>query len=145
MADIHRSPYAGTWYPGDGRELGRLIEVAFEGSRARTGSYLLPKPIAFVVPHAGLMYSGTVACAAYRYLQVRQPSRIVLLGFSHRGGPAGVAVPRISTYTTPLGDTRVDRESIEFLCSRGQFRLTEEERVCDHSVEIQLPLLRYAA
>ena len=145
MAEIHRSPYAGTWYPSDGRELERLIESALDSSRARTGPYLLPDPIAFVVPHAGLMYSGTVACAAYRHLQRRMPRRIVLLGFSHGGGPAGIVIPKIACYTSPLGDTAVDHETIAFLRSHPQFRLVEEEGVCDHSVEIQLPLLRYVA
>jgi AmmeMemoRadiSam system protein B/AmmeMemoRadiSam system protein A len=145
MAGIHRSPYAGSWYPGDEGELRPLVEAALESSRRRTGSYLLPNPIAFVVPHAGLMYSGTVACAAYRYVQARQPRRVVLLGFSHHGGLGGVAIPDTEAFTTPLGDTRIDHEAVAFLRSHAQFRLIEEERVCDHSVEIQLPLLQVAA
>jgi hypothetical protein len=99
---------AGSWYPGDQGELRRLVEAALESSRARTGPELLPGPIAFVVPHAGLMYSGTVACAAYLYLQAWRPKRVVLLGFSHRGGPAGVAIPNVDAFATPLGETRVD-------------------------------------
>jgi MEMO1 family protein len=145
MAGIHHSPYAGSWYPGDEGELRRLVEAGLESSRRRTGPWLLPNPIAFVVPHAGLMYSGTVACAAYRYVEERQPRRIVLLGFSHRGGTGGVAIPKTEAFTTPLGQTRVDHEAVTFLRSRASFRLEEEERVCDHSVEIQLPLLQYAA
>jgi AmmeMemoRadiSam system protein B/AmmeMemoRadiSam system protein A len=145
MADIHCSPYAGSWFPADERELRQLVEAALESSRARTGSWLLPNPIAFVVPHAGLMYSGTVACGAYRYLHARPPRRVVLLGFSHRGGPAGVAIPDVHRFATPLGETRVDDEAIAWLRSHPQFRTVEEQLVCDHSVEIQLPLLQYSA
>jgi AmmeMemoRadiSam system protein B/AmmeMemoRadiSam system protein A len=145
MAEMHSSPYAGSWYPAGVGELGQLIEAAMDSSRARTGPELLPGPIAFVVPHAGLMYSGAVACAAYRHIQARQSRRIVLLGFSHRGGPAGVAIPQVDAFSTPLGETRVDEEATAFLRSHPQFRMVEEERVCDHSVEIQLPLLQYTA
>ena len=80
MSGIHRSPYAGTWYPGEEKELGQLIEGALESARARMGPYLLPNPIAFVVPHAGLIYSGIVACAAYRYLQTVRPRRSLYSG-----------------------------------------------------------------
>jgi MEMO1 family protein len=145
MAAVHQSPYAGTWYPAGEGELRSIIEAAFERARARTGSYLLPDPIAFVTPHAALMYSGTVACSVYRCLQARRPRRIVLLGFSHRGGPAGVAIPEIGAYTTPLGETQLDCEAIRFLRAQPQFRAAHEEQICDHSVEIQLPLLQYSA
>src|SRR5581483_8566860 len=145
MADVHCSPYAGTWYPGDEGELGRLVEGALERSLARTGPELLPEPIAFVVPHAGLMYSGTVACAAYLYLRARRPRRVVVLGFSHRGGPAGVAIPDVQSFATPLGETSVDAEAVAFLRSHPQFRVVDEGLVCDHSVEMQLPLIRYTA
>jgi AmmeMemoRadiSam system protein B/AmmeMemoRadiSam system protein A len=145
MAEIHCSPYAGSWYPAGVGELRRLVEASLESSRARTGPELLPNPIAFVVPHAGLMYSGAVACAAYLYLQARRPRRVVLLGFSHRGGPAGVAIPQVDAFAAPLGETRMDDEAIGFLRSHPQFRLADEERVCDHSVEIQLPLLQFTA
>src|SRR5262249_1617801 len=114
-----------------------------ESSRTRTGGYLLPNPIAFVVPHAGLTYSGTVAAAVYRYLQAMQPKRIVLLGFSHRGGLPDITIPRVDAYSSPLGDTNPDRKAIGHLCSHWQFSIVDEEYACDHSVEIQLPLLRY--
>jgi MEMO1 family protein len=145
MTAVHQSPYAGAWYPAGEGELRSLIEAAFERARARTGEYLLPDPIAFVTPHAGLMYSGTVACSVYRHLQARRPQRIILLGFSHRGGPAGVAIPEIAAYTTPLGETQLDHEAIRFLLAHTQFRPADEDQICDHSVEIQLPLLQYAA
>jgi AmmeMemoRadiSam system protein B/AmmeMemoRadiSam system protein A len=145
MARVHTSPYAGAWYPAGENELRSLLETAMESSHARTGLELVPNALAFVVPHAGLMYSGTVACAAYRYMKVCRPRRIVLLGFSHHGGPAGVAIPDIEVFRTPLGETRLDSEALEFLRSQPQFQRVEEELVCDHSVEIQLPLLQYAA
>lgn len=143
MAAIHSSAFAGSWYPGDATELRELVAAKLEASRARAG--LLPDPIAFVVPHAGLEYSGTVAAAAYRHIQQRQPRRIVLLGFSHGGGPGGVSIPDLDAFTTPMGTTRVDRVAAGFLLRQSGFQTVAEDSLCDHSVEIQLPFLRHVA
>ena len=104
----HTTPFAGTWYPAEAGELERLLDEVFERSRQRIGLCSLPAAVAYVVPHAGLAYSGTVAAAAYRHLSQRKPDRIILLGFSHRGGPPGVAVPDVARIATPLGDVEID-------------------------------------
>lgn len=145
MSAIHASPYRGTWYPGSHEELGRLLEEIECASAQRTGGYLLPDPIAFVVPHAGLQYSGTVAGAVYRCLRQARPERIILLGFCHRGGPAAVAIPEIAAYSSPLGEITVDHDTVDWLLRFPQFVSAPERYVCDHSVEIQLPFLPWAA
>jgi AmmeMemoRadiSam system protein B/AmmeMemoRadiSam system protein A len=145
MHAVHVSPYVGTWYPDCRTDLERLLDDLFESSAQRTGAFLLANPLGFVVPHAGLQYSGTVAAAAYRHVGRQQPRRAVVLGFAHRGGPAGVSIPDIDEYETPLGKVGVDRETMERLAGRLPFRFVAEDRICDHSVEIQLPLLQHAA
>ena len=113
--------------------------------RQRTGAYLLANPLGFVVPHAGLQYSGAVAAAAYRHVRrATAPARRVL-GFTHRGGPPGISVPDIEEYETPLGEVAVDRETMERLAGQRPFRFVAEDRICDHSVEIQLPLLQHVS
>jgi len=136
---VHTSPYSGTWYPSGKAELERLIAECFEASRSRTGPYLLPDALGFVVPHAGPQYSGVVAAAVYRTLSQQKPERIILLAFPHRGGLRGVAAPQIGAIATPLGDVVIDQTT----CT--QFRQVPESRVCDHSFEIQLPFLQKAA
>ena len=140
----HRSPYSGSWYPADAVELEQLIDELWQSSEQRTDPCLLSNGRGFVVPHAGLMYSGTVAAAVYRHLQRQQPERIILMGFAHRGSPPGVFVPDVERFETPLGSVVVDRESVEELLAHRLFRRMSEARLCDHSVEIQLPLLQRA-
>ena len=53
--------------------------------------------------------------------------------------------PRLTRYDTPLGRTVVDRELAGSLTAEEPFRKTAESKVCDHSIEIQLPLLQKAA
>jgi MEMO1 family protein len=145
MAALHVSPYGGSWYPGRRSELERLLDELFENSARRTGPHLYANPVSFVVPHAGLEYSGTVAAAAYRHVAQHQPRRAVILGFAHRGGPAGISIPDIEGYQTPLGGVPADRSTMEWLAGHAPFRFERESRICDHSVEIQLPLLQRAA
>jgi len=139
MATVHISPYSGTWYPSDEVELERLIDECFEASARRTGPYLLPDGLGFVVPHAGPQYSGVVAAAVYRSLRQQKPERIILLAFPHRGGLRGPAVPQTGAVSTPLGDVAIDQ------ALGTRFRRIAEDRVCDHSFEIQLPFLQKAA
>ncbi len=140
MAPSHVTPFAGSWYPDRPAELTALLDQLFDSSIERTGSTLLPHPLGFVVPHAGLAYSGAVAASAYRHLQADSPERIFLLGFNHRGGPPNVSIPDIPSFETPLGTVPIDLAARE-LASAAPFALVPESQVCDHSVEIQLPLL----
>lgn len=143
-AVLHTTPFSGSWYPGDRLRLEELLEELFERSQSRTGSYLLSGALAFVVPHAGLVYSGTVAAAAYRHLAQQRPRTVILLGFAHHGAPSGAWMPQVAAYRTPLGEVAVDQQTAAELLSKPGFGSLREEVVCDHSVEIQLPLLQRA-
>lgn len=142
---LHVSPFSGTWYPAGAAELRRLLDRLFAESERRTGGYIPSRASGFVVPHAGLVYSGTVAAAAYRHLRVLKPARVVLLGFSHHGAAPGAWIPEVPALGTPLGEVAVDREFAAALAQDGEFGMKNEEALCDHSVEIQLPLLQFAA
>jgi AmmeMemoRadiSam system protein B len=141
---VHVSPYAGSWYPRQERKLNALLDDLFDDSIDRTGSYVLPRALAVVVPHAAPRYSGRVAAAAYRHVQAAKPERTIILGFSHRGHKRGIAIPAVEQYCTPLGEVAIDVSAVGDLCSAAPFRLVDESEACDHSVEIQLPFLQKA-
>jgi hypothetical protein len=138
MQTVHISPFGGAWYPEQPSALESLLDGAFERSRQRTGPFLFPNGLGYVVPHAGPQYSGTVAAAVYRSLERQKPERIVVLAFPHHGGLKGMAVPDVGTIATPLGEVPIDREFA------AGFARIAESRVCDHSFEIQLPFLQRA-
>lgn len=139
----HVSPFAGSWYPDQVPELQRLLDRLVAESATRAGSEPWPDPLGLIVPHAGLVYSGTVAAAALRHLAAARPERVFLLGFSHRGAAHGIHLPDIEALQTPLGRTLIDREAWRRLAAAPGFRVVDEASVCDHSIEIQLPLLRH--
>jgi len=137
MTPVHVSPYSGSWYPERAAELRSLLEDLFARSRRRA-PFLFAGGLGFVAPHAGPAYSGTVAAAAYRAIQEQSPERVVLLAFPHRGGLKGVAAPDVAAIRTPLGEVEID-------AGFAGFPTVAEQRVCDHSFEIQLPFLQWAA
>ena len=137
MPTVHTSPFSGTWYPDRVSDLESLLDERFAQSRARTGPFLFHDALAFIVPHAGPVYSGAVAAAVYRALRQQQPEQIVVLAFPHRGGLRSVATPDVDAIATPFGAVTIDRDFVPF-------PRVAESRVCDHSFEIQLPFLQSA-
>ena len=117
------------------------MEQLFARSGGRTGAIELRGARAFVVPHAGPEYSGTVAAAAYQQIARSKPERIAVLGFSHFMFHQGVLIPDVDAYRTPLGEIAVDRGERNALLGSKPFSAGDPR---DHSVEIQLPFLQFA-
>jgi len=83
---------AGAFYPADADTLRREVSALLAAARPPD---LPAPPKALIVPHAGYVYSGAVAAAAYALLResCRTLRRVVLIGPSHRVPLAGIAVP----------------------------------------------------
>ena len=64
MTVIREPAVAGQFYPGNASELSATIRLFFEDIQAEP----TPAPKALIVPHAGYVYSGPVAAAAYARL-----------------------------------------------------------------------------
>src|SRR5579862_3310910 len=99
-----RSPaVAGLFYPDDPRQLRTAVREYLD--RARAVDVPAP-PRAFIVPHAGYMYSGSVAAWSYALIAAQRNliRRVVLIGPSHYVHLHGAAVPESDLFRTPLGD-----------------------------------------
>ncbi|MEI8633126.1 AmmeMemoRadiSam system protein B [Vibrio sp. PP-XX7] len=61
---------------------------------------------ALIVPHAGYIYSGQVAAAAFRHLksQADRIHRVIMIGPSHRFHFPGCALSAVDFFSSPLGD-----------------------------------------
>jgi len=134
--------FAGSWYPGDRRELEKFVDELLAAAKAPE---LPGPPVAVIAPHAGYRYSAAVAAAGYRSLQGRECRRVVALAFSHHraGTYRGVDVPRhLPAYETPLGPVPVDREVCEALLKKKGFVTNPNVDRGEHSLELQLPFLQ---
>lgn len=140
MQQIRPPAVAGLFYPADPLALSTMID----GFLANFSLGKEPPPKAIIVPHAGYIYSGPVAAAAFRRLEPLRSRimRVVLLGPSHRVGFEGLAVSSAAMFHTPLGDVPLDRALCERLATLRQVHPLDQAHALEHSLEVQLPFLQ---
>jgi AmmeMemoRadiSam system protein B len=133
--------FAGTFYPANPVELRELVEFCLAGAIRcqKQGSAK-----AFVLPHAGYVYSGPVAGSGYRCLELERNEirRIILLGPSHRVAFHGLAVSEANAFATPLGEIPVDECVVADILELPQVQLLEAAHAREHSLEVHLPFLQ---
>jgi MEMO1 family protein len=137
---IRAAAMAGAFYEADEDRLRRHLISMLAGAGARAGV----KPKVLIVPHAGYVYSGTVAAQAYAALApvAADITRVVLFGPAHRVPLAGMAVPDADAFATPLGAVPLDREAMQYACTLPGVCISNEAHRLEHSLEVQLPFLQ---
>lgn len=140
MERIRGPSVAGRFYPGEARALAE--EVTRLLGTLPTGDSQQPKAV--IVPHAGYIYSGRTAAAAYALLKPwsRVIRRVVLLGPCHHAAVEGLAVPSVSAFATPLGTVPLDQESLRRLTALPQIKVNDAAHAREHSLEVQIPFLQ---
>ena len=139
---VRRPAVAGRFYPSDPERLARDLDHYFESGPAERGK--VENAFGCVVPHAGYMYSGTVAAAVYRRLPERDSFLILCPNHFGRGEP--LAIMSSGTWLTPFGEARVDEKLASAVC--GECEGVTEDAVAhagEHSLEVQLPFLQKTA
>ena len=141
---------AGMFYELDPEALIHSIERCFLG---KLGPGKLPsrkdvrsgEVLGLVSPHAGYTYSGAAAAYAFdRLASDGLPETAVLLGPTHHGLGAAVAVSTETEWTTPLGAVQTDAETIDAVLELCGFAQRDDTaHVSEHSLEVQLPFLQY--
>lgn len=136
---------AGLFYPAEPSALqDDVLELL---SAAPAPIALRPESVkAFIAPHAGYVYSGGVAAAAYKFLEPRREAirRVILVGPSHRVYFQGVAVPTVEVFATPLGEVQLDTHLIRELVASGEVLASDAPHASEHSLEVHLPFLQVA-
>ncbi len=101
-------------------------------------------PKAVIAPHAGYVYSGSVAARAYARLRpaAGRVRRAVVIGPSHFARFDGVAAPATAVFETPLGTLPVDAEALEAIAELPQVGTADGPHMEEHALEVQLPFLQ---
>ncbi len=136
---VRPAAVAGMFYPGDPRQLGEdihalMAQVADSGLR----------PKALIIPHAGYIYSGPIAAAAYACLAPLRNTirRVILLAPAHRAAVRGLATSSADCFRTPLGDVLLDRELRDVALQLPQVQVNDAAHADEHAVEVHLPFLQ---
>ncbi|MCX7910324.1 MAG: AmmeMemoRadiSam system protein B [Endomicrobia bacterium] len=127
-----KSQFAGSWYPDELKEAKK---------------YIIPTPkekkidvIGCICPHAGWMYSGSVASSVYSIIK---PADIyIVLGPNHTGYGENIAVYPEGYWETPFGKVEVEKEIADLIVKNSEFAKKDTKaHLKEHSIEIQLPFL----
>lgn len=130
---------AGTFYP---REPDRLAaQVRNLLAEAASSAAVVPK--ALIAPHAGYVYSGGVAAAAFATLRpCASVARVVLIGPAHYVYIRGIAAPTVDQFETPLGCVPVDAEALAKIADLRFIVRTDAPHAPEHALEVELPFLQ---
>jgi MEMO1 family protein len=140
-AVIRPAAVAGRFYPDDpsalARQVGTFLADANRAAAALPAPPLTPKAI--IAPHAGYVFSGRVAAAAYARLARAKGvvKRVVAVGPSHFVRFQGLAGSTSAAWQTPLGAVRIGRPAAVALSDALDAALAPE-----YSVEVHVPFLQ---
>jgi len=126
---------AGRFYPKDRETLQRDLQSYFPTQATQTPAF------GCVAPHAGYVYSGAVAGAAFGTLDL--PQRIIVLCPNHTGRGRPLAIMSSGAWETPLGSAPIDSALAEALKKRFPL-LTEDADAHrgEHAIEVELPFIQ---
>ena len=140
MASALRIPaVAGRFYPTRPDELLRDLHHYAPANQTKSADRI--SAIGCVAPHAGYVYSGSVAGAVYSRTNI--PARCVILCPNHTGKGRPLSIMANTTWQTPLGEVAPDSATATRLIERFP-RLQEDSAAHrpEHAIEVQLPFLQ---
>jgi AmmeMemoRadiSam system protein B len=103
-----------------------------------------PAGPAVLVPHAGWVFSGATAAMGIRALSEWGPETVIAFGAVHGPDPNAGSVYSSGEWETPVGVVPIDAELAVQLCRHEPLRSAPEHHRREHSIEVNLPLLRIA-
>lgn len=126
---------------------GQFYEGTAEGLRAQVERCLEPdagkeEVKAVLSPHAGLMYSGSVAGAVYS--RIRFPETFVLVGPNHTGMGSRLAIMEEGSWQIPTASVEID-EKLSASIMKNCPSVTSDSLAhrYEHSIEVQLPFIAH--
>jgi AmmeMemoRadiSam system protein B len=132
---IRRPAASGRFYPGSEFALKKQLDRCTSAKERK-------KAIAVVAPHAGYDFSGRTAGAVFSEVEV--PGTAIVLGPSHWGGGARLAIMSEGSWDTPLGEVPIDSEvaaALKKTCDELEEDAAAHE--AEHSLEVEIPFLQH--
>jgi len=133
---IRNPVVSGQFYPASPSQLKAMIEGMVNEKALKEDI------IGLVSPHAGFVYSGSVAGAVISRIKFKDT--FIIMGPSHTGLGKSFSIMTEGAWRTPLGEVEIDSELGGKLLATSSH--LEEDHVAhqyEHSIEVQLPFLQY--
>lgn len=132
---IRQPAVAGQFYPGSEKSLLREVEALIDRTAKKEES------IGVVSPHAGYIYSGSVAGSVLASIESK--STYIIMGPNHTGLGSQFSLSTTDSWRTPLGEVKIDKELANGIKKNSKY--IEEDDLAhahEHSIEVQIPFLQ---
>lgn len=135
---------AGRFYPGTGEQCLSELKECLEKEKLEKN--ITSKVLGGIVPHAGWVYSGSTAGLVFQAIKQFYESPVfIFFGAVH---VYGVTLPSIFSeglWETPVGDIQIDEELSQKIMEKsdGLIIANESPHNREHSIEVQLPFVKY--
>ena len=141
MEKIKQADVAGMFYPGEEASLRQMVD----GFIQKALSFDL-RPRAIIAPHAGYIYSGSIAGTAYKTIAaVRdQIENVIIMSPAHRFYLRGIALHMADAFATPLGNIPVNIGIVKKIKQFSSVQWEERSFIQEHGLETHLPFIQRA-
>lgn len=145
MTTARKPAVAGLFYSSDPNELRSEVADLLDSAVTVADPNIVVKAV--ISPHAGYVYSGSVAAVAIANLAAKGKTwikRLIVMGPSHHVAFHGIAQSTASEFLTPLGSLPIATEARGQLESFPFVHYLDKAHEQEHSVEVQLPFIQIA-
>lgn len=135
MKKIRPTAAAGKFYTNNKDEL-----------LAQLNSFTAPNTYAYksravIVPHAGYIFSGELACHGFQQLN-KNVKNVFIIAPSHYVAIKSEALSGFDKWETPLGEIDVNQELNKELTARFGCEIQDDAFENEHSAEVQVPFIQ---
>jgi hypothetical protein len=134
FSDVRQPAVAGRFYPGAGATLGLDVDRFLGSDRGAVPTRMI------MVPHAGYVYSGSIAGETYARTAPRR--RAIVLCPNHTGLGSARSVSSAAAWQLPGGEMRTDVALRDLVAEHASLDVEPLAHLREHAVEVQLPFLR---
>lgn len=131
--------FAGSFYPQDPQELSKMIDSFINRAAVKR---IDKEIIGLISPHAGYIYSGSVAAYGYKELIGQKFDTVIVMGISHHRPLRGITVDKEGYFQTPLGNLAIDADSAKEFSFLPFVNFDSIYFSGEHSVEVELPFIQ---
>ena len=133
---------AGQFYPSSKEQCIVEIEQCLREYPVR--EELPEKIVSAIVPHAGWLFSGSLAALAFASIKKVHPDvdTFIIFGAAHSYYGPKPAIYESGSWATPLGDIEIDCELAEKIHGDTDFSVADNDaHKYEHSIEVQVPFI----
>lgn len=137
---MRKAFFSGSFYSSHSDQLEKQLKTFF--NRFNQSISITSKPCALIVPHAGYIYSGQIAAAAFSQIKKYNYKTIIILGPSHRFSFNGISIDIENSFETPFGSIPINTELADLLRADSELvNYWQQAHLNEHSIEVECPFI----